>query len=280
MRLVVVIQARTGSTRLPGKVLLPLGGRSLLERMIERVRAARTEFELVVATTDEAADDPIAEVCRHAAVRCFRGHPTDLLDRHYQAARALGADAVAKIPSDCPLIDPAAIDRVLGHFLRNAQRFDFVSNLHPASWPDGNDVEVMPLGMLAEAWTHATRRYEREHTTPFIWDQPDRYRLGSVRWETGLDYSASHRFTIDYPEDYTLIRTLFDELWTPTRPVFSLADVLQLLRQEPDLLRVNDRWAGTSWLDQHRGELQTLPQEAPGTAVRTARKDPCPTAPL
>jgi spore coat polysaccharide biosynthesis protein SpsF len=111
----VVVQARTGSSRLPGKVRLPLGGKTLLERMLERVLVATSRFDLVVATTVDSEDDGIVELAAKAGVRCFRGHPTDLLDRHYRAALAAGrgVDTIVKIPSDCPLIDPAIIDRVL-----------------------------------------------------------------------------------------------------------------------------------------------------------------------
>src|SRR5262245_31944898 len=130
MRTVVVVQARTGSMRLPGKVLLPLAGRPLLHRMLERVLAASTPSTVVVATTSDAADNAVETIANAAGVSCFRGHPTDLLDRHYQAALAFGADAVVKIPSDCPLIDPDVIDRVIGHYLTHAADFDFVSNLH------------------------------------------------------------------------------------------------------------------------------------------------------
>src|SRR5262249_44815148 len=149
MRLVVVIQARTGSTRLPGKILLSAAGAPLLTRMVERVRAAASleAAEIIVATTTDAADDPVAHLGAQIGVRVFRGHPTDLLDRHVSAARAMGADVVAKIPSDCPLIDPAAIDRVVEAF-RKTPGLDYVSNLHPATWPDGHDVEIMTLAAL------------------------------------------------------------------------------------------------------------------------------------
>lgn len=184
-RVVTIVQARTGSTRLPNKVLRPLAGAPLLARMVERVRAARLAGTVVVATTTEPGDDPIADLCRAAGLACFRGDPLDLLDRHYQAALAYAATAVVKIPSDCPLIDPTIIDRVLGHFLDHPGAFDFVSNLHPASYPDGNDVEVMTLEALATAWREATRPLEREHTTPYLWENPDRFRIGNVLWETG-----------------------------------------------------------------------------------------------
>jgi len=199
MRIVVAVQARTGSTRLPGKVLMPLADRPLLQRMLERVLAAKTPSAVVVATTQDAADAAIEAIAQETGVECFRGHPTDLLDRHYRAGLACRADVVVKIPSDCPLIDPAVIDRVIGSYAAHAGSVDFVTNLQPGTYPDGNDVEVMPMGVLETAWREATADHEREHTTPFIWERPDRFRIQHVAWETGLDYSSTHRWTIDYP---------------------------------------------------------------------------------
>ncbi|HYL99108.1 MAG TPA: glycosyltransferase family protein [Blastocatellia bacterium] len=258
MKTVVVIQARTGSTRMPNKVLMPLAGRPLLQRMVERVQAAHTEFELVVATTIDRSDEPIRELCRSIGVRCFSGHPSDLLDRHYRASIALGAEAVVKIPSDCPLIDPAIIDRVLANFLRDVPRYDYVSNLHPASYPDGNDVEVMTMCALEAAWVEAKKPFEREHTTPFIWEQAERFRIGNVVWESGLDYSMSHRWTIDYPEDYEFIRSVYDELWSRSKPMFSLADILLLLHARADIQAINAGYAGVNWYRHHLGELKTI----------------------
>ena len=247
MNIVVVVQARTSSTRLPGKVLLPLAGRPLLERMLQRVQAARTNFTVVVATTTNPDDQPIRDLCAEKGIICYSGHPTDLLDRHYRAARSLLPDAVAKIPSDCPLIDPAAIDRVLEFYLAHHAEYDFVSNLHPPTWPDGNDVEVVSLAALQTAWKDARTPVEREHTTPFLWGHAERFRIGNVEWETGLDYSATHRWTIDYPEDYTLINAIYNELWLPWRPVFSTREILDLLQAKPELSQLNARFAGTYW---------------------------------
>jgi spore coat polysaccharide biosynthesis protein SpsF len=281
VKVLAVVQARTGSTRLPGKVLLPVAGAPLLVRMLERVRAARTLTEVVVATTTDAADQPVRDLARQAGVRCVSGHPTDLLDRHYQAARecglspagvpggsAGGGDVVVKIPSDCPLIDPAVIDRVIGCHLAQPERYDFVSNLHPATYPDGNDVEVMPMAVLAAAWREATRPHEREHTTPFIWDQPERFRIGNVRWETGRDLSMTHRFTVDYPEDYAFVSAVFDAL----PGGFGLDEILDLLAARPDIFELNRRYAGVNWYRDHLGELATVgadqtrrPEEARST---------------
>jgi spore coat polysaccharide biosynthesis protein SpsF len=254
VRVGVVIQARTASTRLPGKVLLPLAGAPLLVRMAERVRAARTPLELIVATTTDASDDPIVELCRAHDLPWMRGHATDLLDRHFAAALELKAELVVKIPSDCPLIDPDCIDRVLSAWTPG---FDFVSNLHPGTWPDGNDVEAMPLAVLEEAHREARESHEREHTTPFIWDQPQRFRIGNVAWETGLDLSRSHRFTIDYLEDYELIDAIYEELYAPGR-VFSLVEILALLEHRPELLKLNARFAGVNWYRHHLDRLRTV----------------------
>lgn len=244
-----------GSSRLPGKVMLDLVGQPLLLRMVERVQAARLAGTIVVATTAEPSDDLIEALCLQHGLRCYRGSTNDLLDRHYQAGRLWNADAVAKIPSDCPLIDPAVIDRVFEYFLQN--NFDYVSNLHPATYPDGNDVEIMTISALETAWKEAQRPFEREHTTPFIWENPDRFSLGNVRWETGLDYSMTHRWTIDYPEDYAFIRTVYEELY-PKNPRFGLQDVLDLTERRADIFALNSRYAGVNWYRHHLNELKTI----------------------
>lgn len=255
----VVIQARLGSTRLPGKILKDLGGQPVLARMIERLRRIRMPARLVVATTTERQDDSIVALCHILNVDVFRGHPTDLLDRHYQVASLLGAEAVAKIPSDCPLIDPAIVDQVLAHFLRGD--FEYVSNLHPASWPDGNDVEVMSFGALKTAWREAQLPMEREHTTPYLWERPERFRLANVLWDEGSatprDYSRSHRWTLDYAEDFECIRRIFEEIY-PHNPAFGVEDILRLLANRPELAVINERYNGVNWYRHHLHQLKTV----------------------
>jgi spore coat polysaccharide biosynthesis protein SpsF len=258
MRIVVVVQARTGSTRLPGKVLMPLADRPLLYRMLERVLAAHTPSAVIVATTPDRDDDVIEAIADEAGVACVRGHPTDLLDRHYAAGIMSRADVVVKIPSDCPLIDPAVIDRVIGYYMARADHADFVSNLHPATYPDGNDVEVVPLRVLETAWIEATAQHEREHTTPFIWERRDRFRILNVAWESGFDFSSTHRWTIDYVEDYRFLAAVYEALWTSTRPIFTLADVLSLLDARPDIAALNACHAGKTWYRDRVGAAPVL----------------------
>lgn len=257
MTVVVVVQARLGSTRLPGKVLRPLGGRSMLERMLERLSVARVPDAIVVATTTDSADDAIDAAAARAGVACFRGHPSDLLDRHHQVARATRADVLVKVPSDCPLIDPGVVDRVVLAHLDAPGRIDYTSNLHPESYPDGCDVEAFSYDALYAAWREAERPYEREHTTPFFWDQPERFVLRNVGWETGRDLSRSHRIVVDYEEDYAVVRAVFDALWTPSRPVFSVGEIASFLDDHPTVRRRNAMRFGASWQKDHLAELRT-----------------------
>jgi spore coat polysaccharide biosynthesis protein SpsF len=257
MNIIVVIQARKGSTRFPGKILMPVLGKTLLERQIERIFSAKLPTKIVVATTTLPEDDKIVEICSNKDFLYFRGHPTDLLDRHYKTALAFKADIVVKIPSDCPLIDPEIIDKVIRYYLENTDKYDFVSNLHPPTYPDGNDVEVIPMNILHAAWKEAEKNYELEHTTPYIWDNQTRFRIGNVFWETGLDYSMTHRFTIDYFEDYRFIKSVFEELY-PLKPLFRLEDILELLSLKPEILTLNKIYTGVNWYRHHLNNLKTI----------------------
>ncbi len=257
IKIVTVIQARSGSSRLPNKIFLPLSDKPLLYRMFQRVAASELKGTIVIATTTDTSDDQVEELCKDYQLHCFRGHPTDLLDRHYQVAKLLKADVVLKIPSDCPLIDGNVIDRVLQFYLDNSEKYDFVSNLHPATYPDGNDVEVMSIQSLEDAWLNAKKALEREHTTPYFWENPDKFRIGNVVWETGLDYSMSHRFTIDYEKDYNFIKRVYDELY-PINYKFTLYDILDLLDRKPEIKKINEEYCGVNWYRNHLSELKTI----------------------
>ena len=249
-----------GSTRFPNKVLMPLAGKPLLLRMYERVNAANYTDTIIIATTEEKNDDPIINLCKESHLKYFRGNSTDLLDRHYKAALPFNPDAVVKIPSDCPLIDPGVIDKVLKYYIDNKNIFDFVSNLHPASYPDGNDVEIFSAGALKDAWLNAKKELEREHTTPYFWENKDKFKVGNVEWETGLDYSMSHRFTIDYKQDYEFVSRVYEELYS-TDKIFTLQDILNLLHEKPEIKIINEKYAGVNWYRNHLHELKTITEK-------------------
>jgi len=251
------MQVRRASTRLPDKVLLPLQGEHLFLRQLERMRASNLAGSIVIATTISHSDDLIADICAEKKIPCFRGHPSDLLDRHYQAAKLNHADIVIKIPSDCPMIDPAVIDKVIGFFLEHQNEVDYVSNLHPATYPDGNDVEIMHFKVLETAWQYAQLDFEREHTTPYIWERTDTFRIGNIKMKNDVDHSLTHRWTIDYPEDYEFINQVYNELYHPGE-LFSMESVLELVSRRPDIYALNHHLAGINWYRHHMGQLRTI----------------------
>jgi len=259
-KIVIVVQARMSSTRFPGKVLKPILGKSLLSRMIERLQMIKHVATIVIATSDAEQDDIIETEANNIGVPCFRGSLSNCLDRHYQAGKKYNSDLVIKIPSDCPLIDPRIIDLVLDQYFARPGKYDFVNNLHPATWPDGNDVEIMTMACIEKAWKEASRPLELEHTTPYIWENPDKFRILNVEWPAGLDYSMSHRFTIDYPEDYEFINRVYEELY-PRKHDFSCDDILQLLDEQPEIYQINAGYAGVNWYRNHLAELKTVSEK-------------------
>lgn len=259
-RFVTIIQSRVGSSRLPGKVLLPIAGKPLILRMIERVAFAKLAGKIVVAITDDKLDDELYKLCRQNNIETYRGNSFDLLDRHYQTAIKYQAEVVLKIPSDCPLIDPEIIDKVIQYYIDHKEKYDYVSNLHPPSYPDGNDVEVMSFNTLENAWINSKKDFEREHTTPYIWENPDKFRIGNMDWETGYDYSMTYRFTIDYKEDYEFIKRVYDELYEANKR-FNLNDILELLDRKPEIKKINQIYAGVNWYRNHINELKTISPE-------------------
>ena len=260
IKVTTVIQARMGSSRLPGKIMLPLAGKPLLIRMVERVKVSKYCGRVVVATTYLNVDDPIVDLCKKNSISFYRGHPDDLLDRHLNVGKKYNSHAIVKIPSDCPLIDPNVIDKVIKYYLDNSTSFDYVSNLHPPTYPDGNDVEIFSLESLEKAWEEAEKDLEREHTTPYFWENPDKFKIGNVIWDTGFDYSMSHRWTIDYVEDYKFVESIYNELYDKNH-IFSLNDILSLLKEKPELSQINAKFLGVNWYRHHLNELKTVSEK-------------------
>jgi len=230
-RTIAVIQARMGSTRLPGKVLVPLGGQSMLACVCRRAARAATLDGLLVATTDQPADAPVVDECRRLGIDVFRGNEQDVLDRYYQAARATGADVLVRITADCPLIDPELIDQVVRAMHR--YRPDFASNVLERTYPRGLDTEVVAAATLARAWREAEHPYQRAHVMPYLYQHPELFRLHSV---TGPHELGHWRWTVDSPDDLALVRAIFDTMGDDG---FSWRDVRRLWEQRPELAQLN-----------------------------------------
>ena len=230
-----IIQARMNATRLPGKVLKKVAGKTLLEHLVLRLREAKTLGKIVVATTVNPKDKVIENEAERIGIRSFPGDEEDVLDRYYQAAKKFGADAVVRITADCPLMDSGVVDLVVGEYKKAGGKYDYVSNIDPPTYPDGMDLEVFSFQALEKAWQEAELPSEREHVTPFIRDHPKFFRKKNV--ESDKDYSAL-RLTVDEPDDLKLVKIIFERLY-PKNQRFSLNDIIRLLEQEPDLAMIN-----------------------------------------
>lgn len=233
MRVAIIIQARMGSTRLPGKVLLDLGGCSVLRRVIERAKAVRGADMVVCAVPDDTDDDPVAREAERAGAVVTRGSQADVLDRYYRAALAVQADAVMRITSDCPLIDPEICDDLISLWRRSGADYGCIND--PPTWPHGLECEIFSFEWLDMAAREARRPSEREHVSPFIRNHPDarKVNLPGPGPET-----VRHRWTLDHSDDLAFLRTLWPRL--PEGPEgWSWRRTLAIVEADPALAALN-----------------------------------------
>jgi len=234
MKVVAIIQARMGSTRLPGKVLMDLAGEPMLARVVSRCRRAETLHEAVVAATTQPADAAIAKLCAERAWPCFRGSEDDVLDRYEQAAEAYKADVIVRITSDCPLIEPAVIDSTVRSFLKRRPGVDYACNFLPVrTFPRGLDVEAIGREALRRAWREDRNPVWREHVTEYILQHPELFRIHGVT--NDRDYSHM-RWTVDEAEDLAFVRRIYGHF---RHDRFSWLDVLGVLAEHPDWMDIN-----------------------------------------
>ncbi len=230
MKTVAIIQARMGSSRLPGKVLARVAGSPMIEHIVRRVRDAGGVDEVVVATSTSSGDDAVAGFCAEKEISCFRGSEQDVLDRFHRAAQTAGANIVVRITGDCPLIDPEVIDRVVGVIKQG--ECDYATNTLRYTYPDGLDVEAFTFAALDRAWKEADKPSQREHVTPFLRTE-DGFRRRNVENDCDLS-SHNYRWTVDTPADLEFVRGIYDAF--ESRQDFRLVDILELLKRRPDLL--------------------------------------------
>jgi spore coat polysaccharide biosynthesis protein SpsF len=233
MKVVAIIQARMGSTRLPGKVMKDLGGQTVLARVVNRTRRATLLDEVVVATSTVPGDDVIVEECRRLNVPCFRGDENDVLDRYYQCARQFQADVVVRITSDCPLIDWELIDVHVERLKSRWHEVDFVTNMMRQSFPLGLAVEAMPMDVLARMKRMSQTEELREHVTTLAYIEPKWFQVDHV---TNPENLSHMRWTVDTHEDLKLVRFIFDHF---RRDRFSWKEVLSVLEQHPEWAQIN-----------------------------------------
>lgn len=239
-KVVTIVQARMGSTRLPGKVLKNIVGRPVLWHVINRLKESDLTDQIVVATTTKAEDIAIVNLVKSVGVECYTGSEADVLDRYFQAAKLYNATTIVRVTSDCPLIDPEMVDNVILFFKKN--NFDYVSNTWTSAkndcnetCPAGLDTEVFSFGALEKAWEDAKLQSEREHVTPYIWKHSDLFRIGHFRCSNDLSFM---RLTLDYEEDLIFITEVYNRL-SKKGLTFRSDEILALVEASPDLVNLN-----------------------------------------
>jgi spore coat polysaccharide biosynthesis protein SpsF len=239
MNPVAIVQARMGSSRFPGKVMKSLAGHPMLWHIVKRLQSV-PGLNVVVAVPDLDRDEPIREFCRESQIPFFAGSETDVLDRFYQAACTYNADPIIRVTADCPLVDPGLVSRILE--LYKAGSYEYVAVAAGATgflsklrFPDGLDAECLSMRALTDAWNRATIPSDREHVTPYVWRNKELFK--SALLESSDDYEHL-RLTVDYPDDFVVIETLYNALYKPDSH-FVFADVISYLQQHPQLAQVN-----------------------------------------
>jgi spore coat polysaccharide biosynthesis protein SpsF len=254
MKVSAIIQARMGSSRLPGKSLMDICGQPLLGHIVDRVAACKKVDSIVVATTSGPEDDVLADLARTKRTNLYRGSADDVLDRYYQAALRERCDVVVRITADDPFKDPSIVDLVIGTLIADSAT-DYASNTLTLTYPEGLDVEVFRQSALACAWREAKLKSEHEHVTPFIWKQPERFKI--VRVTQPVDQSHL-RWTLDYPEDLEFTRAVYQRLYRGT--IFSTQQILDLLEREPALSAINRGFT------RNAGYIKTVQEETQAAA--------------
>lgn len=233
--IVGIIQARTGSSRLPRKILLKAAGKTMLEHMIERISNSKRLDKLVVATTTNQNDDVIVDLCKKLNIDCFRGSEEDVLSRYANASEFFNATTVVRLCSDSPLLDGSILDDVIDAYFSG--NYDYVGNLEPGprTFPDGLSVEIFSSKLLKQTNVHAKKPSEREHVTFYIWKHPEKFKLHRVDLKKNL---SKFRFNLDYEEDYIFLKKIFENFY-PKNKHFSLEEIIDWLEQHPSLLKIN-----------------------------------------
>ena len=237
MKIVATVEARMDSSRLPGKILKDILGKPSLARLVERVKQSKLIQEIIVATTTAPNDEMTVEACRRIGVKTFRGSSEDVLDRVLKAAKANQADLIVELTGDCPLLDPEIIDSVIQHYLDNS--YDYVSNTLERTFPRGMDTQVFSVKVLDQVSRLTQDPADHEHVSLYIYEHPERYRLGNVPAPPDLR-RPELRLTVDTEDDLRLIREIYSRLY-PQNPNFSLRDMIQLLDAKPELKEINSQ---------------------------------------
>lgn len=246
-----IIQARMGSTRLPGKVMMDLCGSPVIEHVVNRLKKSNLIDKIIIATSHDSNNQLIIDFCKERGIDYFVGNEDDVLDRYYQAAinfQIKDDDLIIRITSDCPLIDSFVVDKVIEEHVSNNN--DYTTNVLDCTYPDGLDCEVFNFSTLKDAWINANLSSQREHVTLYIRDNPEKFKLGNVKNDVDL---SDLRWTLDEQEDFIFINEVYKNLYI-NNSFFTMDDVLNLINEKPELLEINSKFTRNEGLQKSLNE--------------------------
>ncbi len=263
MKILAIIQARVGSIRLPGKVLMKLEDKTVLEHVVNRIKQSKLITEVIIATTTNKEDKKIVDLCKKNKIKVYRGSENNVLDRLYQTAKLYHPEHVVRITADCPIIDPKIIDDVIDYHLKN--NADYTANTLELTYPDGEDVEVITFKTLKEAWQKANLASELEHVTLYIRNHTKDFVIKNLKHKVDLSF---HRWTIDNREDYELIKIIYNHFY-PKNKYFGMDMIVKFLSNNPQLLKINQQIARNEGLQKSLQKDRILKQKPYGKGTKT-----------
>jgi len=248
-----IIQARMGSSRLPGKILLNGYNKPFLFHLIERIKKSKKINNIIVATTKNKLDDIIYNLCKKNKIEVYRGNEKNVLSRYFKCAKKYKISTIIRITSDCPLIDYQMIDKMIGNYENS--NYDFYGNTHPPSFPDGYDIEIFSYESLKRSYYNSKDLFQKEHVTPYIWDNPDKFKIGN--YNINKNYYNNFRLTLDFIEDFYVISHIYNSIY-PKNKFFKFSDVINFLKKNKNILKINKKYIKVNWYSKHINKLKTI----------------------
>ena len=227
-----IIQARLGSTRLPGKVMMKIDSKkTILESMLNQLRYSKLVDRIIVATSNKLEDDSIENFCKEKRIECFRGSEKDVLDRYYQCAKKYSSSTIVRMPADKPLLDPNVVDKVIEEFIN--KNYDYITTFLPSTFPSGTEVEIFSFLTLEKTWKESVLPSEREHVTPYIYNNPEKFKIFNFRNEIDL---SKYRWAVDEEEDLFFVKEIISKI--EKEPIL-IEDILEIIKKEPEIFQIN-----------------------------------------
>ncbi len=250
-----IIQARTNSVRLPGKTLLSLGNKTVFQYQIERLKKSKKIDSLILATTKNKNDDKLCAIAKNKHINIFRGDEKNVLERYYLGAKKNKSSVIVRVTADCPLIDVKYIDKLIQVFIKN--KYDYMTNLYFNYLPDGFHCEIFNFETLSKTYKLAKKDFDKEHVTSYIWKNPKIFKIKYFKGKKFKNFSKKIRLTLDYYEDYVLIKSIFDNLYKKNK-YFSLLEILAFLKKNSKFLKINEKYHRLQWNKFHSKRTKYL----------------------